>query len=259
MKINLFFAFLLFINISISQEIHTKLVSKTSLNADHFIGVDELDNIYYLEDNVLNKKTSREIFTYSNVNLGKLNSVNINNPFKVILLYKDYNSIIVLDNKLNELTQTITFPNNNISSVSYASENNLWIYSKDNNKLQLFDYQNKIIHLITQPLGFYHDGFMADNLSSNNENVWLFNKNGVLQFNQYTSFINFYDIENIEKIFPFKKGVIYIQNDHLSFFENETINPIALDSSIGEKEVFFNKGSFYIFNNNTLYHYKILY
>ncbi|MEN8125674.1 MAG: hypothetical protein ABFR32_11150 [Bacteroidota bacterium] len=258
MKTKLLFALLISINISFSQEIQTELVSKTPLVADQFIGVDELENIYYIQNNVLHKKNIREDLVYSNVKLGEITSVNINNPFKIILLYKDYNSVIVLDNKLNELTQTINFPNTNISLVSYASENNLWIYSKDNNILQLFDYQNQTTNLTTQPLNFYHEGFMANNLFSSNDNVWLFNQKGILQFNQYTSFIEFYELESIKKVFPYKKGFIYIQNDEFFFIDNEITSIISVNFPQGKNEIYFNKGKIYIFHNGILFQYRIL-
>ena len=257
MKTKLFLA-LLFINISFSQEIQTEFVSKTSLQADIFIGVDELENIYYIQNNVLYKKNTSEVLVYSNIELGKITSVNINNPFKIILLYKDYNSVVVLDNKLNELTNAITFPDINISLVSYASENNLWIYSKDNNTLQLYDYQNQTTNLTTQPLSFYHKGFMANDLFSNNDNIWLFNKNGILQFNQYTSYIEFYDIKSVEIIFPYKKGFVYIQDDELLFFDNGISSIIFIDFTQEKNEIYFNKGKIYIFNNDILFQYKIL-
>ncbi len=258
MKSKLLFALSLFINISFAQEIQTELISKIPLMADSFIGVDELENIYYIQNNILHKKNIRENLVYSNVKLGEITSVNINNPFKIILLYKDYNSVVVLDNKLNELTQAITFLDTNISLVSYASENDLWVYSRDNNILQLYNYQNKTINLTTQPLGFYQENFMADNLFSNNENIWLFNKTGILQFNQYTSFINFYDITNVEKIFPYKKGFIYFQNDKLFFIDNENKKLISIELPQGKNDFFFNKGKINIYNNGTLYYYKIL-
>lgn len=258
MKSKLLIIFILNACFSFAQVIQTELISKTPLVADRFIGVDEFENIYYIKDQILHKKTSQELLTYSNINLGNINSVNINNPFKIILLYKDYNSVVVLDNKLNELTNSITFPDANISLVSYASENNLWVYSKDNNILQLFDYQNKTINLATQPLGFYQENFMADNLFSNNENIWLFDQSGILQFNQYASFIDFYKIANIEKLFPYKKGFIYSQNDQLFFIDDGNTKLISVEFPQGNNEIAFNKGKIYIYNNGTLYLHKIL-
>ncbi|MEN8187494.1 MAG: hypothetical protein ABFR05_10240 [Bacteroidota bacterium] len=258
MKTKLLFGFLFFLHISFAQEIKTEFIAETPLKADKFIGIDVLDNIYYIQNNILYKKNTSETLVYSNVKLGKITSVNIQNPFKIILLYKDYNSVIVLDNKLNELTQAITFSNTNISLVSYASENNLWIYSKDNNTLQLFDYQNETINLTTQPLSFYHENFMANDLFSSNDNVWLFNQKGVLQFNQYASFIEFHNIKNVELIFPFKKGFVYIRNDELLFFDNGVSSLISINFPKGKNEIYFNKGKIYIFHNGILFQYRIL-
>ena len=55
------------------------------------------------------KKTPKKTFSYSNIELGKLSMVNIQNPFKIILFYADFNTAILLDNNLNELTQKLDF------------------------------------------------------------------------------------------------------------------------------------------------------
>ena len=152
MKSILFITFCFFCLVIQSQEITTKLHSEKALEADSFIGVDEFENIYYVKENILYKKTSKKLFSYSNVGLGKLSSVNIQNPFKVILFYAEFNAAIILDNNLNELTQKIDFTKetqfNNVVFVSGASQNNIWLYA-DDNKLHLYDYQNYagILHL----------------------------------------------------------------------------------------------------------------
>lgn len=258
MKTKLFLLFILNICFSFAQDIETEFVSETLLVADKFIGVDELENIYYIQNNILHKKNIREILVYSNLELGEITSVNINNPFKIILLYKDYNSVVVLDNKLNELTNAITFFNTNISLVSYASENNLWVYNRDNNILQLYDYKNKTFDLTTQPLSFYQENFMVNGIFSNNENIWLSNQTGILQFNQYISFIKFYDIVNVEKIFPFRNGFVYNQNNKLYFSDNNITSLFSIVFPQGKNEIYFNKGNIYIFNDDTLFQYKIL-
>jgi len=135
MKTYFLFTFLLFINISFAQEIQTEFISKTPLHADIFIGMDELDHIYYLKNNILFKKRDQDTINYSNVLLGKITSVNIQNPFKLVVFYKDFNSVILLDNNLNELTNRIDFTKetlfNSVQFVSASSENNLWLFSDD--------------------------------------------------------------------------------------------------------------------------------
>ena len=112
-----------------SQELTTEFQMKKPLEADTFIGVDEFQNMYYIQENILYKKTSKQLFSYSNVGLGRISSVNIQNPFKVILSYTDFNAAIILDNNLNELTQKIDFTKktlfNNVTFVTGASLNNI--------------------------------------------------------------------------------------------------------------------------------------
>ncbi len=122
MKTKLLFFFLFSLNISFTQEIETKLISTTPLQADTFIGIDDFENIYFLKNNILYKKRANDTINYSNVLLGKINSVNIQNPFKIVIFYRDFNSITLLDNNLNELTNRIDLTRetlfNNVQLVS---------------------------------------------------------------------------------------------------------------------------------------------
>ena len=69
----------------ISQEINATLTIKTPLDAEIFIGVDEFQNLYYINNNILYKQGANKLFSYSNVSLGKIAMVNIQNPFKLII------------------------------------------------------------------------------------------------------------------------------------------------------------------------------
>ena len=88
-----------------AQDLSTEFKTTYDLDAEVFVGVDEFKSIYYINENILYKKTAEKLFSYSNVELGKLSMVNIQNPFKIILFYADFNTAIILDNNLNELTQ----------------------------------------------------------------------------------------------------------------------------------------------------------
>ncbi len=236
----------------------TQLISRRNLKADRFLGIDILNNIYFLKGNLLYKKTENQTFSYGNINYGKPFSVDFQNPFKIILFFKDYNSVIILDNKLNELTPVITFSGKNITLVQYASENNLWIYSKDDNILQLFDYQNHNYKLNTQPLSFYQSGFMADKMFSTYKNIWLYNQNGILQFNQYVSFLKKIPVKNCSKIFPFRKGILCLRNKQLFYYDKDN-KRITVDLKIPGKQndLFILKDLIFLFKEDTLNMYRI--
>ena len=262
MKTNLFFAFLIFINISFAQEIQTEFVSKVPLKTDQFIGVDELGNLFYIENNILFKKSKTENLSYSNINLGELTTVNIQNPFKIILFYRDFNSVILLDNKLNELTDQIDFTRetlfNNVQFVSPSSENNLWLFA-DDNKLHLYNYQYLTEQIQTQAITFYQKDFVPISIKSTYKNIWLLSKTGIIQFNEYGNFIRYFNIENLTDIYPFRKGFIYSQKKQFYFqFKEESI-PIKFENNTELINTYFNDSSIYTFDGKDIYQYRLNY
>ena len=262
METKLFILLFFVAGISFSQEIKTEFISKIPLHADTFIGVDELGHLYYTKDNILYKKRDSDTINYSNVSLGKITSVNIQNPFKIIVFYKDFNSIILLDNNLNELTNKIDLTRetlfNNVQFVSISSENNLWLFS-DDTKLHLYDYKNHSIKVQTQPLNFYQTYFHPKTIKSTYKNVWLLSTHGVIQFNEYGNYIQFIDIESITDIFPSKKGFIYLKNNLFFFWKNKRSVPISLNYTQIIRNVDINHYSVNIFDGKDIYQYRLNY
>jgi len=243
-----------------AQGITTELKAQHSLDAEKFVGVDEFDNMYYINDNILYKKTTEELFSYSNIESGKLSMVNIQNPFKIILFYADFNAAIILDNKLNELTQKIDFTKetllNNVLFVSTASQNNLWLFANDN-KLHLYDYQLKKELMQTQPITFYESSFLPENVVSTYKNIWILAKDGVLEFNEYGIYVQAYNIKDADQIFPYQKGFIYKLNG--SFFYNDLakVIPIPLDHKTEANSTYINNSNIFIYDGSQVYEYQI--
>ncbi len=258
---DLLFILLSFCFISVqSQSLNTQLTSTTNLNADEFIGIDEFQNVYYVTDNILYKKTDKKLFSYSNIKAGKLNSVNIQNPFKVILFYADFNSAIILDNNLNELTQQIDFTKetkfNNVSFVTNSSQNNLWLYA-DDNKLHLYDYQRLNELLQTQATTFYVPDFSVKNIVSTYKTVWILSKKSVLEFNEYGVYTRSYSFENIDQIFPFQKGFIYLDSKQFTYQQADQVTPINVDFKGEIESISINSTFIFIFDGESIYHFQI--
>jgi len=251
--------FLHFITIN-AQDLSFEFAIAHDLEAETFVGVDDFKNIYYINDNILYKKTPKKTFSYSNIELGKLSMVNIQNPFKIILFYADFNTAILLDNNLNELTQKIDFTKetlvNNVSFVTAASQNNLWLYA-DDNKLHLYNYQLMKELLQTQAITFSNKSFIPENIVSTYKYIWILSKNGILEFNEYGVFIRGHNIKDAEEIFPFQKGFIYSKDG--AFFYNDLTQfiPIALDFKSEVKSTYINSANIFIYDGSQLHEYQI--
>ena len=79
------------------------LVETLPLAADTFIGIDSYKDIYYIKDQVFYKKNNINTFNFKDFQLGEIYSVDIINPMTIAVYYQDFNTVVLLDNKLSEI------------------------------------------------------------------------------------------------------------------------------------------------------------
>lgn len=151
----LLFVFQLFLISAQEHKIAAKELYSVTIAMDMFVGFDEIGNYYYIKNNVFYKKNDAELWQYKNVTLSKITRVDIQNHLKILLFYDNFNTIILLDNQLNE-TQKINFSENTkpivVSATGIASQNRLWIYNSLTQEIGLFDFLKNSFKTITPPL-----------------------------------------------------------------------------------------------------------
>lgn len=250
------FLMLLFFNIVFSQEqkLLVTPISIQKIEADLFVGYDGLENVYYIKDNVFYKKKETQIWQYKNLSLGKITRIDIQNPLNIVLYYEDFNTVVLLDNQLNE-TQKINFSKNDIpiiaTAIGIASQNRLWIYNSLSQQIGVFNYLKKSFQTLTTSLQdaiiYYESDFNTfhwideklnwhsttvygeitdlgkvvefDQIKILNSHSVLFSKGEKIYLQDFKSGQK-YAIENVEK--SFKK--IYYRDQILSIFTNSGIS-----------------------------------
>jgi len=264
-----FFAFiflfiqLLSVNAQESISIETEFLKDFSLKADTFIGVDDFENYYYIQNNTLHKKTGQQTYTYTNTQLGKITSVDLTNPLKILLFYRDFNTVLFLDNKLNELTTSINFTSESFSQqitfVNISSNNNLWLYSLDDNVLQLWNHQTKKIQFTSQPLSFYANGFSAIQQFSTYKNCWVTDEQTILKFNEYGTFLETSFIDSYTNIKPFQDGYMYVKNHKLHYLNTMIdLQQTQQDAEVLIKNFYINSNHIYIFDGTKIFVFRII-
>lgn len=142
------------------------LMDNFIINADKFIGYDKFDFLYFVKDNTLHKVKNNESFAYKNLALGLISKVDLLNPLKIIVFYERFNTVITLDNQLNE-TLKINFSELKtplvISKIGIASQNQLWAFDAISQQLYLYDTTNGAIKSVGLPISteikFYNSDF----------------------------------------------------------------------------------------------------
>jgi hypothetical protein len=137
-----------------AQQLSPAFFSALQLDGEEFLGYDSFGYYYQIKNNVFSKKKGTETFEYKNVSLGKITKVDLQNPLKMVLFYENFNTVVLLDNQLNE-TSRINFSQNAIpivaTAVGMSSQNQIWIYNSLNQQIGLFDYLKNEYKTVSTP------------------------------------------------------------------------------------------------------------
>src|SRR5690625_7277530 len=153
---NLIFIILFLSQIIIDQE--WKLQESVPFKADRFVGVDSYKYLYWIKDNVLYKQEGESTYSFNNKLLGSIQSVDITNPFTVLVFYYQAQVVVVLDNKLNEIVRVDFSEMSDImqvATIGNTGSKRLWIGNTTSQRLELFDYMN--LNKDTISSSFYGD------------------------------------------------------------------------------------------------------
>ena len=113
--------------------------------------LDNLDNLYVLtNDGVLQQYApdGRMLHTYSNKTFGEVAAIDVSNPMKIIVFYRDYLKVLYLDNNLNPNGDPIDLQSlgfNFITNVASANENGLWLFNAQTNEVVKLDQYLQVI------------------------------------------------------------------------------------------------------------------
>jgi hypothetical protein len=121
----------------------TDLVLGKTIHGDFTdFNVDNLGNIYVItRDNLLEKLDANgdSLAVFNDVrHFGKIWTIDVTNPLKILVFYREFTTIVVLDRFLN-IVNTVDLRNLGIleaRAVGMAYDNNAWVYDELDNKLK---------------------------------------------------------------------------------------------------------------------------
>ena len=145
----------------VASQMHSQFIE-----ADTYLGEDTMGHQYFIKNNALFKLKGSEKWQYKNISLGKITAVDVLNPLRILVFYEAFNTLIALDNQLNEVQKTnfneLTTPIIT-TAMGTASQNNYWLFNQNNQQLVLYNYIHQTIQNIglffEQPIKTYHTQF----------------------------------------------------------------------------------------------------
>ncbi len=182
--------------------------------------VDNLGNIYFVNNDEVVKynQQGKLINRYSNLQLGNITSIDVTNPLKIIVYYKEFQQIIFIDNQLS-----INSDNINLEALGFeqtdlvcASVNNsFWIFDKRNSELIRFNEQSKIVNR-TGNLNLIFNKKINPN--------FLIEQNGNVYLNCFDSGITIFDIYGTFSKSIYIKGLTQFQvSNEFLFYQKDSV------------------------------------
>lgn len=207
-------------------------LNSNSLEADEFVGIDNLGYCYYLKDTVFYKQKGIEIWQYQNVGLGEITKIDIINPLRIVVFYENFNKVIFLDNQLNEIS-TVDF---SIASdaivarnVGMCGQNSVWVFNAINQQLGLFNYETRQYRALNQPLKgtfiYYQTDF--------NSFIWVDEKFAVYRCDVFGK-REFLHTTHPFDLFQYvsNKGALIVLNDKLFFIADKSQSVYQIQISV---------------------------
>ncbi|HLA55134.1 MAG TPA: hypothetical protein VK623_03470 [Flavobacterium sp.] len=254
-----FIAFLSFCSFMQGQNLEAARIDSWTSDADEFVGFDKFGYCYTIKNNVFIKSKGKEILEYNNPATGKITHADIENPLLIVLFYENFNTIILLDNQLNEVRK-ISFSELNIPIVSHAtglaSQNRLWIYDSLTQQIGLFDYLRNDYKSITTPfkqiLKYYQTDFNAFQWIDEKGNRFACDVYGkVLTLGKVPDYDRMQIVSGRSLLFS-KDGKLYLHN-----IEKTTTGTIAgVENSF--KKFYYKDQILSIFTTGAITNYKII-
>ena len=160
-----------------------------------YFNVDNLDNIYLIyNDNRLKKidDNGDSVAVYNDVKrYGNPSSIDVTNPLKTLLYYKNYSTVVVLDrlltvrNNINFRKQNIFYVNN----VTLSYDNKIWIFDEEDFRLKKIDEEGKILQSTTDWRTLFDTVPSPVKIIDRNNFVYLYDpEKGFYIFDYYGSF-----------------------------------------------------------------------
>lgn len=190
-----------------------------------YIIADKLNFLYVVSDNSIEKYNEQGalIGTYRENNLGAIHSVDVSNPFQLLVFFDEYSKAVLLDRTLSE---SYRFSLQDISggvfvqAVGLSSDNQLWWYNTEVFELQKIDRNGNILRQsLDLSLLLLNLEFQPRRIVEHENLVFLHDPiTGIAIFDVLGNFVRFVELPNQKKLHFFQHYIVFLRQKELTTY-----------------------------------------
>jgi hypothetical protein len=231
-------------------------VDQIPLKAERFMGIDNFGHIYYIQNRTLHKKSVTETFEFKDFQLGAIGQVDILNPLRITLFYPQYQTAVILDNKLNEIRR-ISFvmepPFLNVVNATTAADNKLWTFNEDSQQLETYNYREKVNYTLSRPIA---ERYITQ--QSNFNFCYVLTDKNLRVYNVYGSLIHSIPGKGIQKMSLSNDKILVLRNNSLYLLtENLSVETGIIIPELTIKDLYLSDDFLYIYDGEIIHKMKL--
>jgi hypothetical protein len=250
-----------------AQEAFTTEKIKTIPGEYVSFSVDNMDNIYLLSSSNQLKKLNANgdsVAVFNDIKrFGEATLVDVSNPVKILLFYKNFSTIAVLDGMLSlkniiDLRKKDMF---NVSSIALAYDGKIWIYDEIEYCLKKIDDKGTILLKTPDFRQLFDSAPVPQKIFDQSQYVYLYDSiNGIYMFDYYGSFKRKVQTTGWTTFFVGNNAIYGADTSYLYKYDNTSLvtNLIPLAENLKKgKQYFLSEKYFYILKNDALEIYSL--
>ncbi|PKQ62465.1 hypothetical protein BZG02_12105 [Labilibaculum filiforme] len=214
-----------------------------------FISADQFGNLYVVNKSELTTFNSNgeKLAVFSNSMLGSICHIDVSNPLRILVFYKDFNQLLFLDRNLAEIGGAVDlfeFSDNETELVCTAANGGFWIYNSTNNQAVHISDHGEIVNKSILLNSFFPNNEPIEILEYNNDLYLLYPEMGILILDRNGQFKKKNLLSGIKNFQFSKNRLLYTTEAGMYSFQ-----------ALAQKDqlIYDLKGSQIIIRNNKLY------
>ncbi|MFP4556661.1 MAG: hypothetical protein ACLFNU_07305 [Bacteroidales bacterium] len=189
-----------------------QLTLLTSLAQGQAVQVDAMGAIWHLDGNDINKidHDGNLLESYNNLLLGNPTSIDVSDPFKILVFYRESQNILLINNDANTIGKPVNLSDFGLGEITHACRSNrggVWLYHRVSAELVRLDQRfTSIVQRI--PFSTSEHNLHPNHLAQHNGVLYAgINNNIVIRMDEYGTILPQFQISY--------KNDFRIQNDKL--------------------------------------------
>src|SRR6201987_4573105 len=208
------FLFLVFVAFSFSadDELKTLFIIKSSSD---FFTTDNLGNTYLIKGEEIKKysQTGDLLKIFSNKTTGKITSLDATNPLRILVFYKDFATILIIDDLLSQNGDPMNLLDYSLEqsdAICTSFNNGIWFFNRENMELVRLDETFKPVVNTGNLNRLLSADFKPNFMLEHNGYLYLNNPaEGVYVFDIYGTYFKTIPIKNLQRFQVKDNNIFY--------------------------------------------------